>query len=185
MAKVLMIYFFFAAVVFGVGGLIYLKFHYRRLVKHFTEEYRRISLGLLMLETLEKSTFPLLFGCLHALLIDNLGVQTIMLGMTEVAYFMVKLLNLRALGVKFKLKVVLLSVTSLLRMGFILTFYLFETLSGPAVINTLHGGFIWLYLGCWAVEVVYDMINFLVEAIQHVKNWRHSKAKLLEKSKKS
>lgn len=50
-SKVLMIYFFFAAVVFGVGGLLYFKFYYKKLIKYFTEEYKKISLVLLMLES--------------------------------------------------------------------------------------------------------------------------------------
>lgn len=168
LSKILMVYFMWIAVVFGVGGLLYLKFHYGRLVKYFTEEYKMIRIDLLILETLEKSTFPLLFGCIHALLLDSLELQTIVLFCVEVAYYIVKLLNLRALAVKFKLKVVLLSVTSLLRMSFIVTFYLFEALSGPAVINEIHRELIWLYLLCWAVELVYDISNLVFEGIEHI-----------------
>lgn len=149
--KIFMLYFFFIAVVFTFGGLLYLKFHYRRLVKYFTEEYRKTTPYVLMIEAFEKSIFPLLFGAIHSLLIDNLVLQTVVLGIVEVAYFAVKMLNLRSIGVKLKFKVVLSSVTSLLRMGFIVSFYLFENIGGHALINTIHHDMIWLYLICWVV----------------------------------
>lgn len=53
------------------------------------------------------------------------GLVWIILGVVEVGYFYVKVLNKRARAVKFKLKIVFLSVTSMLRMSFIATFYLF------------------------------------------------------------
>lgn len=33
-----------------------------------------------LLESLEKSIYPLIFGSVHALLLDNLSLQTIILG---------------------------------------------------------------------------------------------------------
>jgi hypothetical protein len=47
-----MTHFFFIALFFSVAGLIWFKFHYRKLVKYFTEEYKIMSLYLLVLETL-------------------------------------------------------------------------------------------------------------------------------------
>lgn len=110
------------------------------------------------MESLERSIFPLLFGCVHALLLENLHLQTVALGVVEVGYFYVKLVNQRALGVKFKLKVTLLSVTSLLRMSFIATLYLFEVTNHPELINLIHRDLVYLYLGCWLFETAYEVV---------------------------
>lgn len=52
LGNVFMTHFFFIALFFSVAGLIWFKFHYRKLVKYFTEEYKIMSLYLLVLETL-------------------------------------------------------------------------------------------------------------------------------------
>lgn len=46
---------------------------------------------------LDKFFFPL-FGCFHSLLIHDLALQTTVLGVIEVAYFVAKLLSLRVIG---------------------------------------------------------------------------------------
>lgn len=38
-----------------------------------------MTLEAIFLESLERSVFPLLFGCFHALLIDDLAIQSIVL----------------------------------------------------------------------------------------------------------
>jgi len=64
-----MIYFFFLMVVFSVGGLVFFFFHYRKLVKYFMEDSEKFTLKAVLLESLERSTFPLLFGAIHAILL--------------------------------------------------------------------------------------------------------------------
>lgn len=149
LANLFIVYFFFLTLFFSVGGLIWFKFHYKSLVKYFTEEYKSITLYLLTLETLEKSVFPFLFGAAHSLLLHNLPVQTIVLGCIEVCYLIGKVAWLKALGVLFKWKVGLLGTTSMLRMILIVTLYLYQANDAPAIINRVHHIVVWLYLICW------------------------------------
>jgi hypothetical protein len=79
-----------------------------------------------VIESLERSVYPLLFGSIHALFLDSLGLQTILLGIVETTYFLAKLFALRSTTPKSKLKVCLLLISSLLRLGFIISFYLFH-----------------------------------------------------------
>lgn len=47
-------------------------------MKYFIEDYN-VSVDSVVLEALERSTFPLVFGAVHILLKENLSVQTIVL----------------------------------------------------------------------------------------------------------
>ena len=125
-ANVVMIYFFFMMIIFSVGGLLFFTFHYRKLVKYFLEDSKESNMEAVVIESLERSVFPLVFGCVHALLIDSLFTQTLVLAGIELCYFLAKAYTLRSVTPKYKFKTVLLLVTSLLRMIFIFTFYLFE-----------------------------------------------------------
>jgi uncharacterized membrane protein YraQ (UPF0718 family) len=44
-----MIFFFFATVAFSVGGLLWFRITYKKLVKYFIEEYKKVRLYLLAL----------------------------------------------------------------------------------------------------------------------------------------
>jgi hypothetical protein len=94
-----------------------------------------------------------------------LPLQTIVLGIIEVSYFCSKLAFLQTWAVMFKFKVVVLSITSLLRMGLIVTLYLFFQEGGPALINRIHHDIVWLYLICWIVESLYDLMIFLADLL--------------------
>ena len=45
----------------------------------------------------------------------------------------------------------MLMMTSLLRLVFIATFYLYENQGNPFIINLIHYDVVWFYLICWAV----------------------------------
>ena len=121
----MMLYFFFILMVFGVGGLVWFTFHYRKLVKYFLEDSKISNLKAVSFEALERAIYPLIFGSLHALLIDHLLIQTIVLGIIESCYFSAKIYTLKSVIPRHKFKITLLMIASLLRIGFILTFYLF------------------------------------------------------------
>ena len=123
LAHIFMINFFFLLIVFAVGGLIFLRFHYKKLVKYMAEDSKAITLDALLLEALERSLFPIIFGSIHSLFLENLGLQSIILGAVEVAYFGSKLYSLRQNVSKYRFKILMLALTSILRMGFITTFY--------------------------------------------------------------
>jgi hypothetical protein len=169
LANVFLLYFFFAMLVFAVGGLVWFRFWYRKLLKYFLEDSRKRRLAAVAFESLERAVFPLLFGAAHALLLDNLLVQTAVLASVETAYFGLKLVNLRSSVARHRFKVVMLAVTSLLRMAFILTFYLFETQGQPAVINLVHYQLVWLYLICWVTETVFECGVFAKEAFRAIR----------------
>ena len=57
-----------------------------------------------------------------------------------------------------KFKVGMLMVTSLLRLVFIATFYLYENQGNPFIINLIHYDVVWFYLICWAVELLRDLV---------------------------
>ena len=120
-----MLLFFFPLLVSSVCGLTFFLVHYKKLVKYFMEDCRKVSLLAILLESLEKGIFPLIFGSIHALLLENLLAQTITLGAVEAAYFCVKLVTLGSGTAKYHFKVVMLSLTSLLRLVLIATFYLY------------------------------------------------------------
>ena len=125
LGRVFMLLFFFPLIIFTVGGLTFFLVHYKKLVKYFMEDCRKVSLLAILLESLEKGIFPLIFGSIHALLLENLLAQTITLGAVEAAYFCVKLVTLGSGTAKYHFKVVMLSLTSLLRLVLIATFYLY------------------------------------------------------------
>ena len=111
----------------------------------------------------------MVFGSVHALLIDDLTLQTVVLGIIEVGYFSAKAYAIRSLVTKYRFKVVMLSVASLLRMVLIVTLYLYEKEGHPFVINLVHHDLVWTYLICWAVESVYDIVVFLGDIIEAIK----------------
>ena len=80
MANVAIIFFFFFLIVFCVGGFLWFLINYRKLVKYFLEDSQYTNMTAITLESLERAVYPLLFGAIHAILIDNLAHQTITLG---------------------------------------------------------------------------------------------------------
>ena len=144
-----MLLFFFVMLVFSVSGLTLFFVHYKKLVSYFMEDCKVISLKAILLESCEKSIFPLLFGCVHAILMDNILIQTITLVGIEFSYFMIKLLTLRSQITKVKFKVILFSLTSLLRLTLIITLYLYD--KHPFIINLIHHDIAWLYIISWVV----------------------------------
>lgn len=126
LSRCFMLFFFFFLLIFSVGGLTWFWFHYKKLVKYFMEDCQIISLEAIFLESLERSVFPLLFGCVHAVLNHDLFLQSLALGCVESIYFYIKMRGLRSVTTKYKFKVLTLSIASLLRMVLIVTLYLFE-----------------------------------------------------------
>ena len=111
----------------------------------------------------------MVFGSVHALLIDDLTLQTIVLGIVEIGYFSAKVYAIRSLVTKYRFKVAMLSVASLLRMVLIVTLYLYEKEGHPFVINLVHHDLVWTYLICWAVESVYDIGIFFFDVVKAIK----------------
>ena len=125
LGRVFMLLFFFPLLVSSFCGITLSLVYYKKLVKYFMEDCRKVSLLAILLESLEKGIFPLLFGSVHALLLENLLAQTITLGAIEATYFFVKLITLGSGTAKYHFKVIILSLTSLLRLVLIATFYLY------------------------------------------------------------
>ena len=146
-----MLIMFFFLLVFSVSGLTLFFVYYKKLAKYFMEDCSKVSLLTILVESLEKSVFPLVFGAVHALFMDNLLIQTCLLFSVEACYLAVKMGALRSMLYKMRTKVVLLSLTSMLRMVFIVTFYLYDILGEPVLINLVHRDVFWLYLITWAV----------------------------------
>lgn len=84
-------------------------------------------------------------------------------------YLGTKVVYLRARPVAFKFKIVILSLTSLLRMVFIPTLYLFEREGHPPIINEIHELAVWTYLICWILESLYDLCLFLSDLVKIIK----------------
>ena len=166
--KGFMLIFFFFLLIFVVGGLTLFFVYYKKLVKYFMEDCKKVTLLAILLESLEKSIFPLLFGAVHALFIDDLFAQTVILGVIEACYFGTKMVLLRSDVAKSRFKVAMFSVSSLLRLVLIFTLYLYEKQGLPLVINLIHHDIVWLYIICWAVESFHDFINFLVDIIKSI-----------------
>jgi hypothetical protein len=169
-ANVIMIYFFFFVVVFSVAGLLFFFYHYRKLVKYFIEDSEKVSIEAVVLESLERSVYPLVFGSVHALFLDSLGLQTIILAVVETAYFLTKLFALRSKTPKSKLKVGLLLMTSLLRLGFIVSFYInHRTGESEELINLVHYEMVWIYILCWISELLKDIGELLLNIFAKIK----------------
>ena len=92
-------------------------------------------------------------------------MQTITIGVVEAVYFSVKLVTLSSGTAKYHFKVVMLSLTSLLRLVLIATFYLYESDGNPHIINLIHHDIVWLYIICWGVETLYDISRFTGDVI--------------------
>ena len=112
---------------------------------------------------MERAVFPLLFGCIHAILIDNLFVQTVVLFIIEIAYFGTKIGALRSKTTRYKFKAVVCAVVSMLRLIFIATFYIYEEKNHPAIMNLVHHDVVGLYLISWIVEFIHDIFVFCFE----------------------
>ena len=52
-------------------------------------------------------------------------------------------------------------VSSLMRMGFILTFYLYESTDHPQLMETIHFDMVWIYIICWIVQLFHDILIFI------------------------
>ena len=63
------------------------------------------------------------------------------------------------------------ALSSLLRLCFIVTFYLYEIQNHPGVMNLIHRDLVISYLICWVVEFMHDILIFfwdIKEAISSV-----------------
>ena len=120
-----MVYFFFLLIVFAVGGLVWFKFHYKKLLKYFMEDSKNTSLQAILFESFERSIFPLLFGCIHAIFLDDLMCQSIILGAVEIFYLSIKVIGMRAESARYKFRVVMLAFTSLLRIVLLTTLVMY------------------------------------------------------------
>jgi hypothetical protein len=175
LANVFILYFFFLMLVFSFVGFFFFLCLYRRLAKYFLEESKKTNMEAVVLESFERAVFPLVFGCFHAVLIDDLAVQTLVLFLVELGYLAVKVFALRSRTPRSKFKGGLFFVTSLLRLTFIVTFFLFERYDYPVVINEVHLHLVWLYLGCWVVEFLRDSIGSLLEVVETLKKHFHKR----------
>ena len=90
-------------------------------------------------------------------------VQTIVLFLVEVGYLALKVVYLRSNLPNYKLKVVLCSLSSMLRMCFIVTFFIYEEAGSPFIMNLVHYDIVCLYLICWLVEFIHDLIAFTLD----------------------
>ena len=125
LANLGILFILFILIIFSVGGLLYLKFHYKKLVNYFIQYYGPKTASLIF-ESGERMLFPLVFGCIHALLINKLLIQTISLAFLELCYLVVKIISFsQNLALK-KMKVSLAFVGSGLRIIFIITFYVYN-----------------------------------------------------------
>lgn len=105
----------------------------------------------------------MLLGAVHALFLSNLLLQTTLLALLEVCFLGMKVVYLKASPVQFKFKLTILSLTSMLRLIFIFTFYLYHTEDAPAIINCIHHDVVRFYLSCWAIETLYDIMLAMVD----------------------
>jgi hypothetical protein len=71
--------------------------------------------------------FPMIFGCLHALLISDLLTQTILLTSFEIAYLLLRIISFYKKKASKKMKISLAFMSSALRIIFINTFYLYNS----------------------------------------------------------
>ena len=110
-----------------------------------------MSLFRIILESLEKTVFPVFFGATHAMLYDHLVCQTIMIGVIELGYALTKIYSLKLTIIDNKFRVLMLFLTSALRIVFIVTLFLFESTNQSEIINLIHIDWAWLYLACWGV----------------------------------
>ena len=144
-----------------MGGFIFFFYHYRKLVKYFLEDSKETNMTALLLESLERAIFPLLFGCVHALFLSNLFTQTIVLFCVEALYLAARVYALLSIVPIYKFKVAMCLITSLIRLCFIGTFYLYKLYEHPAVMNLVHHDLVMMYLICWLVEFLHDIVMFI------------------------
>jgi hypothetical protein len=51
----------------------------------------------------------------------------------------------------------------MLRLWFIVTFYLYEHYNNPSIMDMVHYDMVLLYLICWLVEFLHDCVVFVAE----------------------
>ena len=151
MGRVFMLFFFFLLLIFSVGGLTLFWFHYKKKVKYLIDDCKKVTLSRILLESLEKSIFPCLFGAVHAMLYEHFICQTIIIGVIEIGYALTKIYCFKLTIIENKFKVSILFLTSALRFVFIVTLFLFESTNQSEVINTIHINWVWLYIACWGI----------------------------------
>jgi hypothetical protein len=117
---------------------------------------------------MERSVFPLLFGACHALFLDNLFVQTIVLFAVELCYLILKIVVLRSRVPRHKFKVSMCALSSMLRLIFIVTFYIYQTTNQPAFMNAVHFEVVSLYVLFWLIEFFHDFVLFLSDIKQAI-----------------
>ena len=111
--------------------------------------------------------FPMFFGCVHALLCDNLLLQSLCLAVLELLYLLLRVVGFSQRLAQKKMKVTLAFVGSALRILFIFSFYVYD--SNPLnIFNAIHKELVLIYLANWGVEVCFDLIEFLYEAVSNI-----------------
>ena len=127
------------------------------------------NMGAAIIESLERSVYPFIFGSVHALFLDSLGLQTIILACVETLYVSVRLYALRTTIPQIKLKVTTMMVSSFIRLGFIFSFYLYERYEYPSIINSIHFDMVWIYIACWVLEFLCDSTDLIIEVLLSIK----------------
>jgi hypothetical protein len=84
---------------------------------------------------------------------------------------------------RYKFKEGMLASTSILRMTFILTFYIYNTQGSPLIINLIHRDLTWLYIACWLVQVFYDCFIVSIELAETLRGCMKRKKSLKEVKK--
>lgn len=169
-----MLMFFFLLIVFVIGGMLWFRFHYRKLTKYFVEDFE-VSVFSIVLESFERSIFPLLFGSIHILLMDNLKLQTILLLILEISYLSVRIICIRSLQVQRRFKIWFSVSGSFLRLSFIATFYAYETENHPVMINYIHLNTIVIYLINGFMEFLEEIFNSAKELKESLRKWCNKK----------
>jgi len=83
--------------------------------------------------------------------------------LVESGYLALKVVYLRSSIPRYKFKVVLCSLSSMLRLCFIVTFFIYEEAGSPVIINLIHYDIVCIYLVCWLVEFIHDIFAFLLD----------------------
>ena len=76
----------------------------------------------------------------------------------------------------YKFKVVMFTLTSLIRLAFIFTFYKYEAEGHPSIINLVHHDLVGLFLIFWLFEFLHDVVVVLFDMIG-MTNWGVKKKK--------
>ena len=103
-----------------------------------------------------------------------------MLFLIESCYLALKAIHLKSTIPKYKFKVMMCSLSSMLRLCFIATFFIYEEAGSPLIMNLIHYDIVCLYLICWMVEAIHDIFAFLLDvkeaiSITITRRCRHEK----------